>query len=344
MSTDLDADIQRRLLRKHGLRYGALDDLTVERRRRGRGFAYFSAGEQLRQADILERIRGLAVPPAWREVRIAPEPALHLQAFGLSPAKRQQYLYHPLWPEVREAVKLRRLKRFCKALPGIRTRVDRDLRASALTPDFVCAAAVRLIDLTEVRIGSWTHTRLTGARGATTLLRSDVEPVGPGRARLSFLAKGGKDHEADIDDRRLARILHRLAEHPGKHLFDVAIDDERFRLTADRVNAYLREAGGQPVSGKDFRTFDACAEAVGLLAVADVPSSERARRRKVMEVARHVAGRLGNTPAMARSSYIHRRIIEAWERNELSPRLVGGRRRAKLTTNETALARLLDRQ
>ncbi|MBW3096406.1 DNA topoisomerase IB [Pseudohoeflea coraliihabitans] len=338
----IDADLQDELIRRFGLVRGALEDLTIERRRRGKGFSYHHGQQLLRRERDIARIAQLAIPPAWSQVRIAPLPELHLQALGKSPTDRLQYLYHPRWSDIRETLKFERLKRFASALPGIRRTVRRDLRARTLSPDFMCAAAIRLIDETNIRVGSWVHNEQTGTRGATTLLTSDIDE-GPGRSvALSFRAKGGKEAERQIDDNTLARILHKLADLPGRYLFDVTLDGDRFRLTAGQLNAYLRAAGGAAVSAKDFRTFAASSQALAELAPIAPPASQRARQRQIMDVARQVAARLGNTPAMAKNSYIHRSILERWEKGQLSERLIRGRRRAELSREETALARFLD--
>lgn len=341
--TDATLDLlQAGLVRKFGLILSGPEDLVIERRKRGKGFSYHRGGKLLDNAADIERIRQLAIPPAWTDVRIAPLAEHHLQALGRSPTDRTQYLYHAQWAEIREAIKLERLKRFGRALPAIRRQVRRDLGRNDLTTEFMCAAATALIDRTQIRVGSWSHTELTGTRGATTLLRSDVETDARRQVHLHFTGKGGKEADCTVDDRRLARILHRLADLPGRYLFDVVDNGERLRLTAGMLNDYLQQAGGEPVTAKDFRSFDASAQAVAALSGRPVPDSQRGRQRIIMEIARQAAERLGNTPTMARNSYIHRRIIEVWEKGKLPANLARGPQRAELSREETALARFLD--
>jgi DNA topoisomerase-1 len=307
LAEDLEA-----LLAAHRIRYVNATDLTVYRYRCGRGFAYRDAeGRTVRTAEDIRRFKSLAIPPAWKEVRLAPEPAWHLQALGCDALGRLQRRYHEAWELVRHADKLSRLKRFARALPRVRAQVLQDLDKPLNDPDALSAVAVRLIDLAHLRPGSEAALREIGSRGATTLAPSNVNVAGD-EVQLAFRGKSGMWIEASVTDQILSRRLARLKESNRRRLFRIEHRGGSFELSCADLNNYLQRISGAAISAKDFRTYDATSTALWRLAGEPLPASEHRRRRVLAAVSREVSQRLHNTPAIARKSYIHPAVIDTW--------------------------------
>ena len=315
------------------------DDLTVERRGdANRGFSYFCRRTgRAPAARRIGEIEAMALPPAWAQVTIARDPAAHIQAIGRDERGREQYRYHEGWTQVREEMKVRRLARFAAALPRIRERVARDLDGPLTARDTVVALVVRLIDLGHLRVGGERYAA-AGTRGATTLRTGNVAVDGD-KVRLSFRAKAGKAARLAIEDRRLANRLRKLKHQRRGRLFAWHDGEAWRRVSAAQVNDYLTRAAGEPLSAKDFRTFAGSALAIREMAeLTDEPA-----RRRLPEVVRRVAKRLRNTPAVARSSYVHGIVQRLAQAPEEAGRLLKGPTRKGMTRHETALARLLQR-
>ena len=333
-------DLARRA-RRHGLSYVETNSLRITRGKSGRGFVYRDAkGQPIRDARMLARIRALVIPPAWAEVCVAPDARSHIQAVGKDIEGRLQYRYHDGWTAVRDKVKAERLLRFGKALPKIRARIEKDLARRTIDRRYAAAVAGRLIDRALLRSG---HTGSDeGGRGATTLLNRDVQLNGT-KVFLNFTGKSGKTIRKTIRDPILLTRLRHLKSHGRKHLF--AFRDHkkrRCKLTASDLNAYLREAAGKRVTAKDFRTFAATAQALAALCESVPPESEAGRKRLVGSVMRETAETLANTPAVARSSYVHPLVIAAFADERLSRSVLQGPTRKGLDQAETALMRFLE--
>ncbi len=344
-SADVAVRALEALLAEHRLRYVEATELSITRHRAGRGFCYRDdRGRVVREKDLITRFQRLAIPPAWQEVRLAPDPCWHLQALGRDALGRQQRRYHDAWTEVRNADKLRRLIRFARALPRVRACIEHDLRRPLQEPDGLCATAARLVDRALLRPGSEEALQTIGSRGATTLAPSNVELSGAG-IRLAFKGKSGKWVEVDLQDRVLAKRLARLKESNRRRLFRIGQGDATFDLSCADLNAYLQRAARSPISAKDFRTFDATATALWRLAGTPLPPSARGRQRVLAEVAREVSGRLHNTPAIARASYIHPAVLEAWLAGEFEGdggrRLLASRGSPVVSREESALRKFL---
>lgn len=335
-------DLARRAAR-HGLRYVEAEKLCFKREKGRRGFRYLDArGRLIRSPKVLERIRALAIPPAWTEVCIADDPKAHLQAIGRDSEERLQYRYHDDWVNVRDKVKAARLMRFGKALPRIRERLQRDLKRVKADRRYAAAAAGRLIDRALLRSGHSVSEPENGGRGVATLLNSDVRLNGS-QVSLDFSGKGGKAIRKTVRDRILTARLRKLKRIGDKRLF--GFRDEKGRccyLTARDLNRYLREAAGGPVTAKDFRTFAASAHALALFCEAEPPDSEAAAKRLIAAVMRHTSEKLANTPAVTRSSYVHPLVVEAFQSERLDPSILKGQTRNGLTQPETALMRFLE--
>ena len=307
-----------RLAEEKGLVIVGPEALKLRRQRCGKGFAFITpTGAFVRDPGEIGRLKALAVPPAYANVRFAADPAAHLQAVGEDAAGRLQYRYHPRWAEVREALKARRLARLAKALPAIRRAVTRGLSSEEIDRRFVAACVIELVSRTAIRAGSEEYARERGTRGATTLLKSNVRLGAGGIVTLSFKAKGGKVVTKDVKSARLHAAVSRLLELPGRRLFQCREADAVRAVRAAEVNAFLQEVAGRRISLKDFRTLVASAAALKALAATEPAASERQRRRQVREAVIDIAEDLANTPTVCRTSYVHDAVIAAFEAGAL---------------------------
>lgn len=326
MSADrLPDDEPESAARRAGLRYVSDDRPGIRRRGRGRGFSYYSAeGERITDPATRRRLDDLAIPPAWDDVWICPRADGHLQATGRDDKERKQYVYHPRWRDVRDATKFRRMEGFGAVLPVLRERVDADLRRHGLPREKVLAAAVALLDKTLIRIGNAEYTRENGSYGLTTLEQRHAEAT-TRSVRFSFRGKSGKDHEVDLQDRRLARLISLCQELPGQALFQYEHEDGETVCSVDSedVNDYLHEATGSELTAKDFRTWGASVLATGTLHDAGPAESEKAAETTILAAYDTVAEALNNTRAVCRSSYVHPRVPVAYREGwlfDLRPR------------------------
>jgi DNA topoisomerase I len=299
------------------LRYSSDESPGIERRRRGQGFAYFHPdGRKVKEAAVLERIRKLAIPPAYAKVWICSDPNGHLQATGMDARGRKQYRYHPDWRAVRDADKFARMPEFARALTRIRKRVSQDLKREGLARERVLAAVVRLLDLTLIRIGNEQYARDNGSYGLTTLRTRHVRLRGK-TIRLEFRGKSGILHVFSVTDPEAANVVKGCIDLPGQELFQY-IDDlgERRVVSSSDVNEYLREASGQDFSAKDFRTWYATSVALETLLTLDF-ETQREAKAHIKETLCRIAERLGNTPTMCRKSYVHPAVLEAFLQGRL---------------------------
>jgi DNA topoisomerase I len=282
----------------------------IARLRHGDGFRYRRPdGRALRDAKELQRIRTLAIPPAYEEVWICPLPQGHLQATGRDARGRKQYRYHPSWREARDVDKFARMADFGAALPRIRAKVKRDLAAPVGSRASVLAALLRLLDTTLVRVGNDEYARSNGSFGLTTL-RNRHAAVKGSTLHLRFRGKSGVWHEVSLDDPRVACIVRACQAMPGQELFQYEDDAGQVRCVGSAdVNNYLRELSGADFTAKDFRTWHASVHALQLLC--KLPYEGPITRRAANDVLRQVAQRLGNTLAVCRKSYVHPGLMAA---------------------------------
>lgn len=315
------------------------DALTLRRQRCGKGFAFLtSSGAFLRDRAEITRLKALAVPPAYSNVRFAADGAAHLQAVGEDAAGRLQYRYHPRWAEVREVLKARRLARLAKALPTIRRAIGRNLASEEVDRHFVAAAVIELVRLSAIRAGGEEYARERGTRGATTLLKSNVRLADKGRVTLSFKAKGGKIINKEVKSALFHAAVVRLLALPGRRLFQCRDGTGELRaVRAVEVNAFLREVAGRRISLKDFRTLVASSAALKALAGTEPADSERKRRRQVRDAVIDIAEELANTPTVCRTSYVHDAVITAFEAGALKRKVKSS------TTQAELLARIVAR-
>ena len=316
---DIDPDL-RREVRAAGLVYVSDTQPGMRRLRRGNGFSYRDVdGHRVNDEEALQRIRALAIPPAYADVWICTNPRGHLQATGRDARQRKQYRYHAQWRVLRDHGKFDRVLAFGAALPALRRRVRRDLTRAGLPREKVLALIVRLLDDTLIRIGNEGYTRDNKSFGLTTL-RSRHVRAERGRLRFAFRGKSGQEREVELSDRRLARVVRRVQQLPGQRLFQYLDDDgQRQPIDSGEVNDYLHDACGEDFSAKDFRTWGGTVHAAGVLARTPQPDKggERALRSTLATAIKEVAAILGNTPAVCRASYIHPLILQGWQDGSL---------------------------
>jgi DNA topoisomerase-1 len=338
-----------------GLRYVLDDDRGYTRRRWGGGFTYRDwRGRTVRSRKLRQRFNALAIPPAWTEVWIARHENDHIQATGRDEAGRKQYIYHERWRAARDREKYDLLIAFARLLPRIRRRVDEDLEREGLARAKVLAAVVRLLERTLVRVGNDRYARENRSYGLTTIRKRHVEPgdtleAGSEGYVLEFEGKGGRPWRIEIEDPRVAEVVEECLETPGYELFKY-VDDEGVKrdVTSDDVNAYLREAGGETVTAKRFRTWAGTVLAAMYLRQVHEEGTEPETRKQLLRGIERVAEHLGNTPAICREAYIHPAVLEGFEQGELLAHLAHGGDELefpddRLAPQERAVLRYLER-
>jgi DNA topoisomerase-1 len=307
-----------------GLTYCSDEHPGIRRTASRKGFAYHDArGTLIRDETVLARIRALAIPPAWTDVWICPRASGHIQATGRDAKGRKQYRYHEGWSTHASETKFERLPAFARALPRLRKRVEADLNKRGVSRDKVLATAVRLLEITLIRVGNAQYAKQNRSYGLTTLNKRHLDLEG---AALTFAFKGksGVEHEVKVRDRRLATVVRSLRELPGQQLFKYRdAEGQLCTISSDDVNAYIREAMGEQFSAKDFRTWAGTVSAARALRDMDPPASPTEAKRRITVCVKAVAGLLGNTPTVCRSSYVHPKVFELFESGELAGTLPG---------------------
>jgi DNA topoisomerase I len=310
------------IARESGLRYMTDEKPGIGRKKAGTGFSYIGLdGKPIRDKQEIERIKSLAIPPAWTDVWISPSPRGHIQATGRDDKGRKQYRYHTRWREVRDENKYERMIAFAEALPLIRARTVQDLSMHGLPREKVLAAVVQLLDRTLIRVGNQEYARENDSYGLTTLRKRHVDVEGT-EIRFHFRGKSGKEHDVDVRDRRLANIVKRCLDIPGYELFKYVDEDgERHDVESNHVNDYLREITGEDFTAKDFRTWAGTVLAAQALQQFEEFDSEAAAKKNVVQAIEHVAQRLGNTPAICRKCYVHPAVLDSYLQGSLAKAL-----------------------
>lgn len=301
-----------------GLSHASDDEPGLRRQRHGKHFRYVDpAGKPVRDQATLARIRALAIPPAWTHVWISPTANGHIQATGRDAKGRKQYRYHTTWRKVRDEAKYHRLVAFCRALPLLRDSVERDLSCTCLCKRKVIATVVALMERAQLRVGNDAYARENGSYGATTL-RDRHAKIHGNTIELSYRGKSGVDRRVKLTDRRLARIVRACRDLPGQRLFQYIDGDSVHPITSSDVNAYIHEVSGGPFTAKDYRTWAATLGAALLVCAQELPANERAAKRSIKSVCECVAAKLGHTPTVCRSSYIHPKLFEDYAQKRLT--------------------------
>jgi DNA topoisomerase-1 len=310
---DVDLVDPARSAKRAGLRYVRDRRPGIRRERAGKTFRYISIdGTPITAEDERERIEKLSIPPAWTDVWISPFPNGHLQATGRDAKGRKQYRYHPQWTAMRNETKFHRLVAFGATLPMIRGRVSRDLRRSGLRRERVLATIVQLMDETCIRIGNKEYAELNHHYGLTTLEQEHVDVSGD-TLHFQFVGKGGKEHEVDIRNPRVARVVKRMQDLPGQDLFQY-LDEagDRRTIASTDVNEYLHEMTGEDFTAKDFRTWHGTVRAAQALADFGAFDSDSQATHNIGVAIKATAEHLGNTPAICRKSYVHPQVLDAY--------------------------------
>lgn len=321
----------------------------IRRQRAGTGWTYFAPnGIRIRDKAKRQRLNSLAIPPAWTDVWICPDPDGHIQATARDARGRKQYRYHAQYREACDRSKFRRMLEFSEVLPRLRERVERDLRAEDLSRRQIVATVIRLLDKTLIRVGNDEYARENRSFGLTTLRRRHVEVDGQS-LRFSFRGKSGVEHNVAVNDLKLARIVQRCMDLPGTELFQfLDAAGKRQTISSDDVNAHLREITGSDITAKDFRTWGGTMHAAIALRTMGPAASKREADRNIIRAIDEVSERLGNTRAVCRKYYVHPAILEAYylgrtipfaeEPHEPVPR---GKRVAALRREELAVLQFL---
>ncbi len=290
----------------------------ISRKKEGDIFCYYLGKRKLRDKRVLERIKKLAIPPAWEEVWICHLENGHLQATGVDARQRKQYKYHSLWNSFRNHTKFYRLYDFGKTIPTIRAHVEQDLARPGLPVEKVLATVVYLIEQTSIRIGNSAYEKLYGSFGLTTLKDKHVKITGD---KMQFIFKGKKGiaHSISLKSKRLARIVKQCRDIPGKELFQYYDDEGNHKaIDSGMVNDYLRAITGQDFTAKDFRTWIGTVHAIRAFKKLDPAETKTEAKRNIISVLDDVAEHLGNTRTVCRKYYVHPIIIELYEAGELS--------------------------
>jgi DNA topoisomerase-1 len=301
-----------------GLVYVSDEERGLRRERKGEVFEYYKAnGDRVKDEATLERIRKLAIPPAYTDVWICPRANGHLQATGRDARGRKQYRYHPQFREVRESTKYEHMMEFARALPAIRARLAEHMALRGLPREKVLATVVHLLETTLIRVGNDDYARDNKSYGLTTLRNPHVKVEGSG-LRFEFKGKSGKMWRLQVKDRRIARIIRACQELPGQRLFQYKGEDGEVReVTSADVNAYLREITGRDITAKDFRTWAGTVMAALALQEFEAFDSKATQKKNLKAAIERVSSRLGNTPTICRKCYIHPEVLNAYVEGKL---------------------------
>lgn len=296
-----------------GLRYVSDDQPGYSRKRKGDEFEYFDMeGKPIRDEQRILRIKRLAIPPAWTNVWICPSANGHIQATGRDARRRKQYRYHERWREVRDENKYEKMVLFAQALPKIRKKVEQDLELPGLPRNKVLATVVQLLERTFIRVGNEEYARDNKSFGLTTMRDHHVEVKGS-KLRFRFRGKSGINHEVDVTDRHIAKIVSKLQDLPGQELFQYVDDDDQVRdVTSQDVNDYLREITNEEFSAKDFRTWAGTVMAAIALQAVGAFDTKKQAKSNIKNAIGAVSKMLGNTPAICRKCYVHPAVLETY--------------------------------
>lgn len=292
-------------------------DPGITRVKKGTGFSFLLNDEPINDEKVLERIRKLAIPPAWTQVWICKKPNGHMQATGLDARGRKQYRYHPLWAELRNETKFHRLYEFGKLLPSLRLRLEEDLAKRDLSVERVIATVVSLMERTYIRIGNNDYEKMYGSYGLTTLKDNHVKIEG-NKIRFSFKGKKGIYHNITLRSRRLAKVVEACRDIPGKELFQY-LDGEGNRNTVDSgmVNQYIKDATGGDFTAKDFRTWAGTLNVLRAFKALGQAASESDSKKNILAALDEVSKKLGNTRTVCKKYYVHPGVIRLYEENNL---------------------------
>ncbi len=328
-----------------GLRY--IEDRTkgYYRKKYGEGFKYEDdQGTPVTDEELLERFKKLVIPPAYTDVWIAPFENNHLQFTGYDAKGRKQYRYHTAWNSIRNQAKFYRLRRFADTLPTIRKRVEKDLNRKGLPFEKVLALVVKLIEITHIRIGNESYSKLYGSFGLTTLKDRHVKLKGPD-VKFAFKGKKGVYHEIELHSKKLANMVKKCRDIPGKELFQFYDEEGKHQsIDSGDVNHYLKEITGEDFTAKDFRTWAGSVHALCAFKELGEYEKQADGKKNIVKVIDDVAKKLGNTRSVCKKYYVHPSVISSYEKGKLHKYKLKSTTNTNLSTEEKLLVKLLEEE
>ncbi len=307
-------------LQQKRLRYTKEKDLSIKRIKQGKGFRYRNEeGKTITDKETKNRIKKLAIPPAWESVRISSAENTHIQAIGFDDRERKQYIYHPKWIELQQQNKFSKVIFFGEVLPHIRTKVKADLNQKGLGKERIIATIIWLLENTLIRVGNEKYAQDNKSYGLTTLKNKHVDVDG-NDIHFAFKGKSGVYHSVDITNKKVAQVIAACQDLPGQQLFEYVADDgTRHDITSDEVNEYLKTITGEEITAKDFRTWGGTVHAGDALNAKGVFENLKQAKKNITDTVKEVASHLRNTPATCRTYYIHPTILKSYEKKILVP-------------------------
>lgn len=325
------------------LTYITANGSGIRRVKKGTGFRYLKNTQTVTDPDTLSRIKSLVIPPAWQDVWICENPNGHLQCTGVDVKGRRQYRYHPSWNSLRNETKFHRLLLFGKALPQLRKTIRKHLREKGWSKQKVLAAAVSIMDKTGLRVGNHFYEKLYGSFGLSTLQNRHLKIRGS-QLQFSFRGKKGVEQKVTLRSARLARIIAKCREIPGKELFQYMDDSGQHQaIHSEDINTYIREVSGDHFSSKDFRTWVATVTCVEELLKTGAFETEKQKNENILQALDKVAATLGNTRAVCKKHYVHPHVLTAYETGSF-PRYIPGVSAQGNSRAESLLLKILKRK
>lgn len=301
-------------------------------------------GEKVKDKELLERFKNLVIPPAYQDVWIAPYPNNHLQFTGYDLKVRKQYRYHADWNNIRSQAKFYRMRNFAKCLPSIRKQVNKDLNRKGLPFEKVLALVVRLIELTHIRIGNESYSKLYGSFGISTLKDKHVKFKGD-QVKFAFKGKKGVYQDIELKSKKLANLVKKCQDIPGKELFQFYDNDGKHHsIGSGDVNHYLKEISGEEYTAKDFRTWAGSVQAVCAFKEMGKFNDESEAKKNIIKVIDHIAEKLGNTRSVCKKYYVHPSVINSYQTGNIHKYIVKDSSAKVLTKEERLLIKLLDKE
>ncbi len=328
-----------------GLRYTEDRNKGFYRKKSGKGFRFEdNEGKPIKDKELLQRFKSLVIPPAYENVWIAPYPNNHLQFTGFDVKGRKQYRYHANWNTIRNQAKFYRMRNFAKCLPKVRAQIEKDLKLKGLPFTKVVALAVKLIELTHIRIGNESYSKLYGSFGLSTLRDRHVKFKGS-TVKFSFKGKKGVYHDIELQSKKLADLVKKCRDIPGKELFQYYDEEgKHYSIDSGDVNNYLKEITGEDYTAKDFRTWAGSVNALCAIKDLEVCETESQLKKQVVEVIDQVATKLGNTRTVCKKYYIHPSVISAHQNGALYKYKVRESNKNSLSVEERLLVKILDNE
>lgn len=327
-----------------GLRYTINSNTGYLRQRKNETFIFVDQSNKIiRDKQILERIKKLVIPPAWEMVWISPYENGHLQATGIDAKGRKQYRYHSQWNKIRNQSKFYKLRNFANALPAIRKQVEKDLNRNGLPYEKVVALVIKLIELTNIRIGNEAYKKLYGSFGITTLQDKHVS-FQNSKVYFEFIGKKGIKHKMSLESRKLANLVKKCKDIPGQDLFQYYDDNgNHHTIGSADINNYLKEITQEDFTAKDFRAWAGTVNALTAFQNKTAAENQTDCKRKVIEVLDEVAAKLGNTRTVCKKYYVHPTVITAFEKGMVW-KYKPNPKNSELRPEENALVELLENE